>query len=76
MFREVDDIVRLGKWAFGKIPDGERCKGCVLLGNEKRKGYNNEDLDGWYCGLRPVMALMHDNDGPFKDTLCPKRKTV
>lgn len=61
-FREVDDIVSLGKWAYNQIPSGKRCKGCPLLGQDEKN---------WYCGLRPSISLLRDTEGPFKDQRCP-----
>ena len=71
MFKEVDDIVRLGKWAYLEIPTGNRCKGCPLLGKE---GPDAFDHVGWYCKLRSSFALIHDEEGPFKDDSCPAEK--
>ena len=61
-FKKVDNIVKLGKWAFLKIPNGRRCKRCPLLEGEAR---------AWACGLRPTIALIFDEDGAFKDPACP-----
>lgn len=66
MFKEVDDIVRLGKWAYLEIPTGRRCKGCMLLGEVP------PPKCGWYCNLRPSIALIYDEQGAFKDTSCPR----
>lgn len=71
MFKEVDDIVKLGKWAYNQIPRGIRCKGCLLLSKE---GPDAFDRVGWSCGLRPSMGLIHDEEGPFKDDSCPVEK--
>ena len=69
-YSDVDNIVKLGKWAFNQIPDGLQCIGCPLLGEP---GLNAKNP---YCGLRPVFALNHDSgDGSvFKDSQCPKPK--
>ena len=69
-FKEVDDIVRLGKWAYDQIPSGNRCKDCPLL-SEAVLPYSQK---GWYCDLRPSIGLMHDEEGPFKDDSCPVEK--
>ena len=69
MFREVDNIVSLGKWAYSQIPTGSRCKGCPVLGKANYAvPYGHE---GWYCSLRPSIALLHDEEGPYKDLGCP-----
>ena len=67
-YSDVDNIVRLGKWAFGEIPEGIRCKDCPLLGRNDT-GYKNP-----YCGLYPVYALNHEGEfGPvFKSSQCPR----
>lgn len=68
-FKEIDDIVMLGKWAFHQIPDGERCEKCPILGSVS-------DFRGttYFCNLCPPIALMHDEDGPFKGYRCPKKR--
>ena len=66
-FSDIDNIVKLGKWAFGQIPDGNRCKGCILLGE------GEQPHKFYYCDLRPGMALMFDEEGAFKDTSCPTK---
>ncbi len=68
LFKETDDIIRLGKWAYKEIPHGSRCGHCPLLGEvviavPKKTTY--------YCQLRHTIALMFDEDGPFKDEQCP-----
>jgi hypothetical protein len=67
LFKETDDIIRLGKYLFFKIPSGSRCKRCPL------SAYT-EDWRGktYCCELRPSLALSHDEDGPFKDSACPR----
>jgi len=69
-YNDIDNIVKLGKWAFEQIPDGIRCEDCPLLGRSDT-GHKNP-----YCGLRPVYALNHEGEsGPvYKDTQCPKPK--
>ncbi len=69
LFKETDGIIRLGKWAYSEIPNGERCGGCPILGKEGLDGFGHTH---WHCGLRPAMALHHDEDGPLKDYACPK----
>ena len=71
MFKEVDDIISLGKWAYYQIPRGTRCKGCLLLGKE---GPDGLDRVYYSCGLRSSMALNHDEEGPFKYPNCPVEK--
>jgi len=71
MFREVDNIVKLGKWAYYQIPGGIRCKSCPLLGKEGPDGFNHTH---YTCGLRQSMALIYDEEGPFKDETCPVKK--
>ncbi len=65
MFEEVDNIIRLGKWAYNKIPVyGNRCADCFLL--------EHNDAGSPYCELRPAFGLIHDNDGAFKSVDCPR----
>ncbi len=71
MFKEVDDIVRLGKWAYSEIPDGSRCRSCPLLG-EASSSFTGRSIEGWCCKLRPSYGLIFDETGAFKDTACPK----
>lgn len=71
VFKEVDDIVKLGKWAYVQIPSGTRCKDCPLLCKEGPDGLNRVFYG---CGLRPGMALCHDEDGPIKYEYCPVEK--
>ena len=73
MFKETDDIVKLGKWAYYQIPRGTRCGNCLLLEKEGPDGFNHMHYG---CGLRPSMALIHDEEGPFKDESCPVEKEV
>lgn len=74
MFKEVDDIVRLGKWAYCRIPRGARCRDCPLLSEVETYLLGNVGSMGWTCGLRPSMALIHDEEGPIKDDSCPVEK--
>jgi len=71
MFKEVDDIVSLGKWLYYRIPEGTRCKDCLLLGKE---GPDGLDRIYYSCGLRPSMSLHHDEEGPIKADSCPVEK--
>lgn len=71
LFKETDDIIRLGKWAYLKIPGGERCGRCLILRKEGPDGFGRV---GWYCDLRPAIALIHDEGGPFKDDRCPRKE--
>ena len=65
--RIVDDIVKLGKWAYHQIPWGEYCKGCSLLEPEAlSRGYS--------CNLRPSVALQFNEAGALKGDLCPARE--
>ena len=71
MFEDIDNIVRLGKWLYFTIPRGTRCKGCLLLGKEGPDGFNHTH---YTCGLRPNIALVHDEEGSFKEGDCPVKK--
>ena len=66
LFKEVDDVVRMGKWLYLEIPIGDRCKGCPLLSK----------TEPWCCGLRPSIALFHVSGGPLKDDSCPRKEGV
>lgn len=70
LFKEADDITNLGKWAYLEIPSGGLCGKCPILVKEGPDGFGHTH---WHCGLRPAMALIHDNEGPFKDDTCPGR---
>ncbi len=69
-FRETDDIIRLGKWAFLKIPTGKKCMGCHVLGTV---GSRRPNKIGYYCDILPNIALTFDASGPFKDDRCPAK---
>jgi len=71
VFKEVDDIVKLGKWAYYQIPSGTRCRDCILLGKEGPDGLNRTN---YYCNLRRGLALCHDAEGAYKDATCPVEK--
>jgi len=70
MFKETDDIVRLGKLVYYQIPPGEHCRGCPILFKE---GPNRHVNTHWHCRLRSGFSLIYDGDGPIKDDLCPKK---
>lgn len=65
LFNEIDNVVKLGKWAYLKIPDGVRCGSCHILAREPAGKRH------YYCQLRSSMSLSFDEDGPFKGNLCP-----
>ncbi len=65
VFKEVDGIVELGKWAYLQIPTGSRCKTCPILGEL------TDPRQGWYCNLRRAYALSFDEFGPSKSSTCP-----
>jgi len=67
LFRGINGIIKLGKWAFFRIPNGNRCSGCPML--DKWSMSSPESIH-WHCGLRPIYNLLHDNEGPFKDGAC------
>ena len=71
MFKEVDDIISLGKWAYYQIPRGTRCKNCPLL---SKWGPDELNRISYNCGLRRSIALNYDEEGPFKDEHCPVEK--
>jgi len=71
LFKETNDIIKLGKWAYFEIPSGERCGNCLMLGKEGPDGFGHTH---WHCGLRPAMALFHDSEGLYKDDSCPKKE--
>ena len=71
MFKEVDNIVSLGKWAFRQIPEGTRCKDCSLL---EKDGPDILNRMHYGCGLRTSIALSHDEEGPIKSDSCPVEK--
>lgn len=73
MFKETDDIIRLGKWAYDQIPEGIRCGKCPALGKDGPDGFGHVH---WYCGLRRALGLLHDKDGPYKGSSCPKKEVV
>ena len=73
LFKETDDIIKLGKWAYFEIPSGKRCSKCPILGKEGPDGFGNTH---WHCGLRPAMGLLHDSEGPFKDDTCPRKEEL
>lgn len=62
LFREIDDIISLGKWAYLQIPQGDHCGKCLILDKYETS---------WACGLRPSIFLIYDKNGPFKDDRCP-----
>jgi hypothetical protein len=65
-YKDVDNVVALGKWALGRIPDGSYCKSCPIL---------KTHLPNPYCDLRPSIGLNYDSTHVFKDTRCPKKRT-
>jgi hypothetical protein len=67
LFKETDDIIRMGKYLFFKIPTGNRCKSCPLLGS-----YSNWKGIVYYCELRKSIGLLRDEDGPIKSDDCPR----
>ena len=73
LFKKTDDIIRLGKWAYCEIPDGNRCGKCFILNKDGPDGFERTH---WHCGLRPAMGLHHDNEGPFKDDSCPRKEVI
>ncbi len=73
LFKETDDIIKLGKWAYARIPSGGRCNECLILDKENTLGTGHPH---WHCGLRPAMALIYDGEGPFKDYACPKKEEL
>ena len=73
LFKETADIVKLGKWAYLRIPAGTRCGECPILSKEGPDGFGHTH---WHCELRRAMGLIHDAEGPFKDSACPRRTEV
>jgi len=69
-YKDVENIVKLGEWAYKEIPEGALCNNCPLLGKPGRNAKSP------YCNLRPVFALNHDSSTGevFKDSQCPKPK--
>lgn len=70
LFKETDDIIRLGKWAYFEIPGGKRCDQCPVLRKYGPDGFGHIS---WSCGLRPHCGLIYDEWGPLKDHSCPRR---
>ncbi len=71
LFKETDDIIKLGKWAYYEIPSGIYCGKCPILSKEKPDGFGHIH---WHCELRRAFGLMHDENGPLKNDTCPRRE--
>ncbi len=68
MFKEVDAIIRLGKWAYTQILAGTYCNGCLLLDRVKDLPFGHM---GWYCKLRPCAGLIYAGDEVSRSYDCP-----
>ena len=62
-FKDIDNVIALGKWVFYKVPEGNKCNGCPVLDTKQR-----------VCGLRPSVSLCFANEVIYKDECCPVRK--
>lgn len=77
LFKETDDIIKLGKWAYHSIPLGTRCKHCPILYKPTPRPTlameftNIKSGYGYECRLLNRF-LIFDNEGPFKDDSCPR----
>lgn len=64
-FKDVDNIIALGKVAFLKIPMGDECNGCPIL-DAKQK----------ICDLRPSISLCYAGESIYKDSRCTNSKEI
>lgn len=73
LFKEVDDVVKFGKWLLLKLPTGKRCGSCPCL-EKVPAGPCDPRAEGYLC-MPLQTSLLHGEEGVYKAYGCPVKPT-